>query len=323
MFSFFGNNDDDDNQNNNNLRPPRRLARMGAYNYEDRADINDGLGDDNRIDLDNGAQKISVQAASDANRPWVDLTGVTTSSDGEESRSAKAINIKSLNGNVTPIFMNTFLTVLNLKQKYVRKVDVALDDMRLIFKGHQLDDNKTLDHYRIKPGNTIHLIMRLRGGILGGGKKKKRKSKYNKRMARKSKRRTRRKSKKRGAGCEYKKVDGKWKNVCTGTKKNFKINPTTVRHSDHMYQARKHMKSMNKPKRRASMPAKLSDITKYQPVPSGCPPCKCDGVKMSDYKNLQKMNKYLIDKYMKGGKRRRKSRRKSRRKKRRSRKRRR
>ena len=198
MFSFFGNNDD--NENNNNLRPPQRLERSGAYDWDGEDDDGFGpgrFGDDNRIDLDNGEGKISVQATSDANTPYVNLLGLTTSRDGEERRSAKAINIKSLNGNVTPIFMNTYLTVLNLKQKYVRKVDVALDDMRLVFKGHQLDDNKTLDHYRIKPGNTIHLIMRLRGGILGGGKKKKRKSKYNKSMARKSKRRTRRKSKKR------------------------------------------------------------------------------------------------------------------------------
>jgi len=46
----------------------------------------------------------------------------------------------------------------------------------------------------------------------------------------------RRKSRRRRRGgkkCEYKKVGNKWTNVCTTvpkTKKNFKINPTTVRH---------------------------------------------------------------------------------------------
>lgn len=309
-----------------NERP--ELRRSGAYNYDNREDEDDGLGDDNIVNLDNGEGKYSEDAARDANRPWVDLTGVTRDRHGEESRAAKPIKIRNLRNQIIQFYVDTSTKVHELKQMYANQVGDRMGptDMRFIFQGNQLDDNKTLHHYGIKPGDEIHLVMRLRGGILGGGKKKKRKSKYNKRMARNSKRRTRRKSKKRGGECKYKKVDGKWKNVCTGTKKNFKINPTTVRHSDHMYQARKHMKSMNKPKRRASMPAKLSDITKYQPVPSGCPPCKCDGVKMSDYKNLQKVNMHLINKYMKGGKRRRKShkkRRRSRKKRRRSRKRRR
>jgi len=48
-----------------------------------------------------------------------------------------------------------------------------------------------------------------------------------------------RKSKKRGGKCEYKKVDGKWKNVCTGTKKNFKIKKTDMLTSKIGYNVRK------------------------------------------------------------------------------------
>ena len=72
-------------------------------------------------------------------------------------------------------------------------------------------------------------------------------------MARKSKRRTRRKSKKRGSGCEYKKVDGKWKNVCTETKKNFKIKKTDMLTSKIGYNVRK-KKQQKEPIKGGSIP---------------------------------------------------------------------
>ena len=134
--------------------------------------------------------------ADDANTPYVNLLGVTTSRDGEERRDAKPINIRNLRNDIIPFFVDTSTKVLELKQMYANKVRDRLGptDMRFIFQGNQLDDNKTLHHYGIKPGDEIHLVMRLRGGILGGGKKKKRKSR---RKSRKTKKRRRKKSKKK------------------------------------------------------------------------------------------------------------------------------
>tara|TARA_B100001758_G_scaffold172570_1_gene149544 strand:- start:1063 stop:1692 length:630 start_codon:yes stop_codon:yes gene_type:complete len=200
MFSFFGNNDDDDNENNNNLRPPRRLERSGAYDWDGEDDDGFGpgrFGDDNRIDLDNGEGKISVQAASDANTPYVNLLGLTTSRDGEERRGAKPINIRNLRNEIISFDVDTSTKVLKLKQMYAnRDGRMEPSQMRFIFQRRQLDDNKTLHHYGIKPGDEIHLVMRLRGGILGGGKKKKRKSRKSKKRRRKKSKKKRRKSRK-------------------------------------------------------------------------------------------------------------------------------
>lgn len=49
-------------------------------------------------------------------------------------------------------------------------------------------------------------------------------------------RRTRRK---KGGKCEYKKIDGKWKNVCEETKRNFSIKKTSLSDSKKEYAERK------------------------------------------------------------------------------------
>ena len=41
-------------------------------------------------------------------------------------------------------------------------------DIRLIFGGKQLGDNQTIGNYNISSGNTIFLLLRLRGGMDGG-----------------------------------------------------------------------------------------------------------------------------------------------------------
>ena len=212
MFSFFGNNDDDDNENNNNLRPPERLERMGAYDWGGEDDDGFGpgrFGDENPdVNLDNGEGKKSENSARDANTPYVNLLGLTTSRDGEERRGAKPINIRNLRNEIIPFFVDTSTKVLKLKQMYVNKVGDRMEPTGMMFisKGRRLDDNKTLHHYGIKPGDEIHLVMRLRGGILGGGKKKKRKTRRRRKKRRKSRRKKTRR--KRGKGPAFSKTSG-------------------------------------------------------------------------------------------------------------------
>jgi len=55
--------------------------------------------------------------------------------------------------------------VINLKYMILDKEGIPIVQQRLLFSGHQLDDDKRLDDYTIKDNSNIHLVLRLRGGM--------------------------------------------------------------------------------------------------------------------------------------------------------------
>jgi len=75
------------------------------------------------------------------------------------------IKIKSLTGRVMDINVENDETILALKQNLQEKEGIAVDQIRLIYNGKQLVDDKTLESYKIEAGNTIHMILTLRGGM--------------------------------------------------------------------------------------------------------------------------------------------------------------
>jgi len=75
------------------------------------------------------------------------------------------IQVKSMTGRLHAITVNPSMTVLELKCLIEKVEQYAPDQQRIVYCGKQLSDEKQLKDYPIQPDVTIHLIIRLRGGM--------------------------------------------------------------------------------------------------------------------------------------------------------------
>lgn len=80
-------------------------------------------------------------------------------------RGGMQIFVKTLTGTTATIEVDGTETIAELKEKLRAKEGIPADQQRLVFAGKLLEDERTINDYNIRKESTVHLLLRLKGGM--------------------------------------------------------------------------------------------------------------------------------------------------------------